>query len=207
MSIRYTFGPVPDATRAEAEAVACDTFGLLARFARVRFRVPGWWSPDFRTDWSERRTSSGGRLDRITMCMPRRRGLQGCAMRKYVPADAREPRPFLEYASIEGDPACGTVDSGDWRDSLAAAVAHETAHSLADLLKGSDPVVFSGGIDEIRRRFRPHGGLWLDVYRELRTRVVNIGTRVPDEGWAGIAVPPPVWCGAAFSPWQESVHA
>lgn len=196
MRVRYTFGPVPDATRAEAEAVACDAFGLLARFARVRFRVPGWWSPDFRTDWSERRTSSGGRLDRITICM-----------RKYVPADAREPRPFLEYASIEGDPACGTVDSGDWRDSLAAAVAHETAHSLADLLKGSDPVMFSGGIDEIRRRFRPHGGLWLDVYRELRTRIVNAGTRVPEEGWAGIAVPPSVWCGAAFSPWLEGVQA
>ncbi|PWC93019.1 hypothetical protein [Azospirillum sp. TSO5] len=196
MRIRYTFGPVPDATRVEADTVACDAFGLLARFARVRFRVPGWWSPDFRTDWSERRTSSGGRLDRITI-----------SMWKYVPADARESRPFYEYASIEDDPVCGTIDSGDWRDSLSAAVAHETAHSLADLLKGSDPVMFSGGIDEIRRRFRPHGGLWLDVYRELRTRVVNAGTRVPEEGWAGIDVPPAVWCGAAFSPRQEGVEA
>lgn len=196
MKIRYTFGPVPDATRAEADAVARDAFGRLARFARARFRVPGWWSPDFRTDWSERRTSSGGRLDRITICM-----------RKYVPADAREPRPFVEYASIEADPACGTMDSGDWRDSLAAAVAHETAHSLSDLLRGSDPLMFSGGIDEIRSRFRPHGGLWLDVYRELRTRVVNADTRVPEEGWAGIAVPPAVWCGAAFSPLQAGVPA
>ena len=77
------------------------------------------------------------------------------------------PYAFVsEYKRIANDPVIGSTDTIGPQLTLFAVVAHEVAHHIQRRYAWMTRIYKNGD-------FKPHGQVWQDVYRILRSRVVN----------------------------------
>ncbi len=146
-------GQLGEALVEEIERFAYDE--LEAAVALFQDRLPGDWKlnrrtpPVLRLSWDPKRSSSWGGPRSVSLALGEvyRIDLFG----------GHFPTYFDEYAHIRNKPDIGSFRSDDWRDTLAALVAHEAAHFL-------QCHVVAPGID----MERPHGVGWQLIYRILR---------------------------------------
>lgn len=128
---------------------------LVAAVAVFQERLPGDWKlnrrtpPVLRLSWDpHRRASWGG---------PRSVSLMLAEVYRIDLFGGYFPIHFEEYAHIRNKPDIGSFHSDDWRDILAALVAHEVAHFL-------QCHVVAPWVD----MERAHGSGWQLIYRILR---------------------------------------
>lgn len=77
------------------------------------------------------------------------------------------PYAFLsEYKRIANDPVIGSTDVIGPQLTLFCIVAHEVAHHIQRKYAPMTRIYRNGD-------FKPHGQVWQDIYRILRSRVVN----------------------------------
>lgn len=160
--------------RRTAEKLARSAYAEMLDYCRTRFRIPDVWAPELAFGW--------GDLDRLSFSDGQ---LTWLNLELAVPQLAGSRRPLLEYEEFMADPEIGDIDTGDWRDSLRALVAHETAHAawyvLRERVDCADWMAY----------LTDHGGLWQGIYRELRRDLVNPSSRVSKALWAAPDRPRP----------------
>lgn len=156
------------------ENMARSAYGEMLDYCRTRFRIPDIWVPELGFGW--------GDLDRLSWSDGHQTWLN---LELAVPQFLNGHRPFLEYQEFMSDAEIGDIDTGDWRDSIRALVAHETAHAAWYVLRERVDC------DDWQSYLLDHGGLWQGIYRELRRDLVNPATKVGKGVWAGPDRPRP----------------
>jgi len=149
-----------DDIKAEAEAVINETVKecIAALLANEGYVLPKGWTPEVKISWAAYRR--GCNADDKGIWLAPLRWLDG----------TEGPKRYGEYKAIAKAPVIGSAWFADWRGVIRCVTAHEVAHVVQCGICNCN---IKGPMDRTDC-CKPHGVGWREIYRELRTAVVNM---------------------------------
>lgn len=121
-----------------------------------------------RLDYSPNRRSSRGGIRNG-------KAMMSLALNCFVTWSDDRLKFFNEYRSFANDPQIGSMNFDDWKGSLRCLVAHEFAHVIQFAFWSAKDEDNNYRLSNKERSIMrpPHGHGFRNIYRILRTRVIN----------------------------------
>jgi len=144
------------AARSEAESLIKATVAECMAALRGAYKFPRDWSPPVKITWAAYAVGANADDKRIWL-----------APMRWMTDES--PKHCPEYKRIRSDPVIGEAWYPDWLGVLRSVTAHEVAHIVQRNIAHGE---FEGPMRK-EDYLKAHGCGWRDIYRELRTAVVN----------------------------------